>query len=343
MGLEKKFKSITGGGEEVNSSLFALKGFCAILVVFIHVRGIGKETFLVLPLMRIAVPCFYMISGYFLFRDNRWSVNAIIKQLKKIGRLLLITTFIYILFFIAVNLIKGNPAITENWQTWTFVQRWFVYGDNLCYPLWYLTAYIQSLLLLLLIKMCRMQKVAMLLTPVLLICSVLLNRYSFLLTQESFDVTMSRNAWFCALPCVMSGIMIRQNEAKLLRNNWTKPLLLLAFLAYIEYFILGYLHVDGSGADYNLFTYPLAIITIIWCVQHPNLSQHSNRFVSMAVLLGRNHSTNIYLLHIMMLSMVELLVFFVPAASLLRNAEIVVILSILCSFLINKSCKELFS
>ena len=51
------------------SSLYVLKAICAFLVVIIHFPM--KYGYYFYPIVRIAVPCFFMISGYFLYSDNR--------------------------------------------------------------------------------------------------------------------------------------------------------------------------------------------------------------------------------------------------------------------------------
>lgn len=48
--------------------LYALKALCALFVVIIHTNMIGKEA--LSPLVRIAVPVFYIITGYFLYTGN---------------------------------------------------------------------------------------------------------------------------------------------------------------------------------------------------------------------------------------------------------------------------------
>lgn len=323
-----------GGG--TNLSLYILKGVCALFVVCIHVRGIGMETMLLLPLMRIAVPCFYMISGYYMFKGIEWSDMRIESQMKKIARLLLTTTLIYIAFFIFLNILKGQAPINNSWKTIDFWVRWAIYGDNLCYPLWYLTAYLQVLFLLLIVSRLGMQKVIMWLIPLLLSCSVVLNRYSFIITNEPYDVTMSRNAWFCALPCVLSGIWIRQKGDMLLKCNIMPALVIVIVLAYIEYFLLGYLGVDGSGADYNLTTYPLAALVVAWCIQHPKMTRVPEHLLSRAVSLGKLHSTNIYLYHIMILTVVELMEIYWPKAQYLHNAESIAVMSLIFSIIITK-------
>lgn len=53
-----------------NEAFYILKAFCACWVVFLHLPGISKESLLFLPFLRIAVPCFFMISGYYLVSNN---------------------------------------------------------------------------------------------------------------------------------------------------------------------------------------------------------------------------------------------------------------------------------
>ena len=51
-----------------NHSFDILKLFLALLVVFIHIHVPWRDS--ILPLTRCAVPCFFMISGFFLYNLN---------------------------------------------------------------------------------------------------------------------------------------------------------------------------------------------------------------------------------------------------------------------------------
>lgn len=57
---------------ERNYSIDILKFICAILVVFLHTDCVYHDY--ILPLTRCAVPCFFMISGYFI---QRWRYRNI--------------------------------------------------------------------------------------------------------------------------------------------------------------------------------------------------------------------------------------------------------------------------
>lgn len=55
-------------GRKEIPSLYVLKALCALFVVMIHTDFVGKAY--LSPVIRIAVPCFYILSGYFLYAGN---------------------------------------------------------------------------------------------------------------------------------------------------------------------------------------------------------------------------------------------------------------------------------
>lgn len=81
--------------QKYNDSFFILKFLCACMVVFLHVPGIYYEHYLILPILRIAVPCFYMISGFYLVDcKNKITYQRIKKQAKKTVKYLIIFNYI---------------------------------------------------------------------------------------------------------------------------------------------------------------------------------------------------------------------------------------------------------
>ena len=51
-----------------NYSIDILKTICCFLIIIIHIPWNFKEE--ILPLTRCAVPCFFMISGFFLYQKD---------------------------------------------------------------------------------------------------------------------------------------------------------------------------------------------------------------------------------------------------------------------------------
>ena len=61
----------------------SLKFLCAFLVVLIHMHTPYQES--IMPLTRCAVPCFFIISGYMIFTNDRLKLVEHLKRNKKNG------------------------------------------------------------------------------------------------------------------------------------------------------------------------------------------------------------------------------------------------------------------
>lgn len=118
--------------EEVQS-VNALKFVCALMVVGIHVDFVLRSY--VLFLYRIAVPVFFMISGYFLLsQDSTVCKEKVAKIIRKILKLAVWSNLLYI---------GLNFCLDRQWLY--PVLPTLLSGDTICCALWYLTAYIQCL------------------------------------------------------------------------------------------------------------------------------------------------------------------------------------------------------
>lgn len=160
-----------------NEAFYILKAFCACWVVFLHLPGISKESLLFLPFLRIAVPCFFMISGYYLVSNNDLDRDKVIIQLKKVVHLVLFYNGLFLLWKMFSNYLLLLPIVDEKWGLMEFWLEWLLKGDNICYPFWYLTAYFQVLIILWIVSKLKILRYIYILIPILFVLSVLLNRY----------------------------------------------------------------------------------------------------------------------------------------------------------------------
>lgn len=320
-------------------SLYILKAVCAGLIVFIHLPGIGgqMEATMMQPLMRIGVPVFFMISGFFLVEGASLDATKVRKQLSKICILAIYIYAIYIGFLIIRNVLSDLPAISPRWVSWAFITRMLFIGDNVDSVLWYITAYIEALLIIwLLIKFLKPAEVVRLLTyisPFLLICAILFNRYSGLI-GPTYDIAVSRNALTVALPCIFAGSMVR------IYRNWFDQIshqcIVLAIcivLAYVEYWCLHIFDIDGSGADFNIMTFPLAFVTFINCVAKPNFKALPKKLGNALVSIGKNHSAGIYLYHSLAYQILALLIVMSgnTVFQIFANAEAIIVIILIFS------------
>lgn len=81
--------------------------FFAFLVVCIHVPM--KGYFLLFPIARCAVPFFYLVTGYFLFRNDTENQNVVIRRsIGKWGRLWVLYTIIFFIISLTLDVVMGQ-------------------------------------------------------------------------------------------------------------------------------------------------------------------------------------------------------------------------------------------
>lgn len=127
-------------------SLYLLKFFLAILIVCIHMQVFFSPDVkaVIIPLTRIGVPLFFIISGYFFYPKFRKNNNTYLKQqLLKITKV----TFVAIVIYLVYGYLKGEMTISSL----ASIKRWgllFLFNVSIVgVHLWYLLAYIYVLLI----------------------------------------------------------------------------------------------------------------------------------------------------------------------------------------------------
>lgn len=276
-------------GKKKLPAVNTLKLFMALMVVGIHVPFYGKV--FVLDFFRIAVPIFFMISGYFLPNNSgQLSSNKILKAAKKIILLIIIYNIIYLIWkYFKKGSIGFSPLVA------------IVDGGGICEPLWYLTAYLWALACIYLFVKLKLDKLLFFLIPIGLTINLLMGTYSSLLfdVQPVFITTswLNRNFFTVALPCIAIGIAVRLSQ-NFLRSNKLPLILILLFgigLLCERYFILNQMPENVIG-DISIFTIPLSVAVFILAISNPKPESTISR-------MGKRHSTNIYLLHILIYSL----------------------------------------
>lgn len=327
-------------------SIYILKAICSFLIVFIHLPGIAFEATILQPLMRIGVPVFLMISGYFLISDKNISEAKVVKQLKKITVLTITTNGFYIALHLIRNVVLNYPTINPQWTSIGFWIRTILIGDNIDSILWYLNAYIEALLIIwCMLKLFTPEKVNRILffmTPILLITSVLLNRYSFLI-DNTFDIAVSRNAISIAIPCITLGAIANVYKDLFSKiSNMTIIITVISAIAYLEYALLYIFDLNGSGADFNILTFPLAFSIFIYCILNPNLSIQPRQLHNRLIYIGKNYSSKIYLYHSLTWGIIVILgsTYDSYIIRLIMNAESIIAIILAISFLKHKLKKQ---
>lgn len=124
-----------------NYQIDTLKAFCALLIVFLHTTIAGKEW--IVPFTRCAVPCFFMISGFLLYSENKEQFELRAKKgCKHIFRIILWSTTL----FAIIRLAFAFKSDDFSFLSFNRFVNFIVFNENpFGFHLWYLSAYLYVL------------------------------------------------------------------------------------------------------------------------------------------------------------------------------------------------------
>lgn len=286
--FDNKPKKIYFKGGTTLNGLNALKFICAIMVVGIHVP------FFISPyiefIYRIAVPIFFMITGYFLLnQEGIITLRRIKVRILHLLKLTVVVNLIY--YFYRVHLLKTEIKI----NIWELIFD----GSTISWALWYLNATIFALLFLGLIVRFQLGKII----PYLIVLGIFLNlffgAYHHLFFDNSFHSLpgfhLSRNFITIGFPCIGIGIMIRRTEKIIIKKF---SLLILCFLLLlIESICFRFIMGRNPEGDIIGFTIPFSVIVFIIFLDE-RMDTKIVRFLNFIAQLGNRHSANIFFYHL---------------------------------------------
>jgi len=266
-----------------------LKSICAFLIVCIHVPfpGVIGEYFTALT--RIAVPIFFMITGYFYYDVEE--KNGELRQIKKIFKLVLEANVLYLLWdsFYAV-LSRNTSFFTATFTIKNFL-KFIVFNESpLKGHLWYLGAILYVLIIVRVFDTLKIGKYLGFATPFLLMGDLILGKYSILLLGREFPYILVRNFLFVGIPYFCIGRLIRNGFGKRVGKK-VLTILLITFSAtsLLERFALVNFNANGIRDHYISTTF-LAVTVFLFV-----LKCHGNNKILASI--GRKYSTWLYILH----------------------------------------------
>lgn len=286
------------GKPQRNIGIDVLKCVCALFVVMIHAPFRVYLAPYTVALARVAVPIFFIITGYYFLRMEEKERTE--KHLRKICILTLASCLFYFLFHTCY--LNTHPQRYLQ----AFIQPKAVI-NFICFNacpieghLWYFFSLMYAIpVLMWLHRMCILKKLAFLI-PVLLIGN-------YLLTYTG-HYEYYRNWLFTALPYMGIGIFIRHHHDRIVRHlPPTKVLcsvyLLLCLLLYLEWHGYYRHHAIAYRDDY-LCTPWMAICLFLIAIKPTSVDTTSCRYKTLYSIthfmahVGRKYSPYIYVFHI---------------------------------------------
>lgn len=266
-------------------SIYALKFFCAVAIIVIHTLLYGK--IYLMPLCRLAVPIFFIISGFFLLNDkNELNANFIYSNLKKIIYITIISNAIYVIFYCFIGKYNHIQYMNTKWWIYEILTGW-----GICGHLWYLTAYIEVLICLIIVHKYKLYKLLYFSIPILLLLNVILGSYSIFGGIKNPYSALHTNFLVTGLPFVSIGMLIHKFQNVLIRKFKNYIIIICLMVAYFEciYVITHESYSRGIG-DVFIFTPIAAIAIFVFCLKNKN-------FGKTIAWLGKGHSLFMYLYH----------------------------------------------
>ena len=280
-------------GRNIYLELF--KYFLCYLVIAIHMAG---ETYSHFPLYRLAVPMFFIISGYFIYTpDNDKLLNKAKHFIKRSAHYMVIGFIIYIVFDFIMCYVNGHGVgyyfttlFYENFLfDFIFQNRPITYTGA---QLWFLIAlFVISLVHFILIKFNKIHYYKVII-PVCYLIYFFFAGYMHLFQYTDMPIRYTRNAWFFGLPNFALGFTIAKFNFN--KKSWYK---------YI-YLILGVLCFFLQVAEYNLIKtenislemYVSGVLAAIFLLQFFLGIKKSNCNLYFK-LIGKNAPFYIYIFH----------------------------------------------
>lgn len=287
-----------GGGDAQSrqSGLDVVKCVAALLVVYIHYEGTkqGDDAFSIISqvcngLARIAVPMFFLITGYYYPRlVERGRMGG---HLRKLTCLALGSSLFYIIYFLALHCWKGDAwSWLMGLFTFRKLVRWALFNCDLAgFHLWYFYAVLYDLLILLALDRLKLWRAARPLIAALFLCGLALN-----FTDHYIH---TRNFLFFGLPYVAVGRLLGEGACRDFLRWSTDGQLWACFivcnlLVVAEFFLNRELFTQ-PGRDFYLFTLPMAVSLLVLALRHPTFGAGG-----LLATIGHKYSAYIYILHV---------------------------------------------
>lgn len=301
-------------------SIYFLKVLMTIFIILLHAGcffGSDRFYLLVWPLFRIAVPVFFMISGYFLCADSVEKYhNHVCRKIGSLVKFGLVSILMYTVYTMAT---QGVPHVIAETVSFKSVVLFLVsnrlpYGEHL----WYIFAYIYLILftdVFFIIK----KDISVSWGGVIFLLSIsYVAIFIFCFIVKMPDV-VSRSWLICGLPCFFVGWLARRHKLSEMTNQYllVSIIIFLIIISIIE----NNNYCNYKMGDLYFSTIPLSLCLFLYFIKNKDFG---NKWLSN---LGKRYSMWIYVAHIMAIGVVK-------HACLLLNPDKNLLLGVVCVFLV---------
>ena len=272
------------------SSLDVIKFFAAFMVVYIHYGTVETGTYHVIShliegLCRVAVPLFFMISGYFypMLKVQRKFRKHLIKLL-----ILAVSSSVLYNLVHCIELVHEGGTILE-YLSATFTPKliaafFIINADPSSFHLWFLWASLYVYIIFYFVDKTKKVNSLYILSCLLYIVSI----------PVLYSKGYVANFLFLGLPYMCLGRYIKEKKVFLSKcsdKTFLFFVILSLILIVIECYVLGHFKMDGL--DSHLFVLPAVFCLFSLALRNPSFGN------GIIATIGRQDSGFIYIVHVL--------------------------------------------
>lgn len=286
---------MTGAVRGRNVFLDLFKFLLCYFVIAIHLAG---QTFEHFPLYRLAVPMFFIISGYFNYSAYKESLNKkTVGFIKRTAQYMLIGFLIYIIFDFVMCYVNGNGVgyyfttlfYEDFLLEFLFLNRPITYTGA---QLWFLIAlFVVSLIHYALVRF-NLTKYYKIIIPVCYAIYFFFAGYMYLLQDTDMPIRYTRNALFFGLPNFALGYTLAKYNFH--KRSWYKYIYLILGVACFFLQVKEYELVKSENISLEMYISGVlsAVFLLLFFlgIKHANCPFYYK-------WIGKNASFYIYILH----------------------------------------------
>lgn len=234
---------------------------------------------------RFCVPLFFMVSGYFCFKNDPRTVTDSLRKVKHIGKITLYACLFYFCFFLLQQLISGGISLSVSCGQ---LYRWLLFNCPfwVAGQYWFLFALLYAYVFYFVFELNGKRKWAYCLAAIMFVVYFLLAQ-GMHVAGIHVPNHIYRNWLVEGFAYFMLGHWIHENQSRITIGNKT----LLTFFIVSTLLCLPERYMLGRDFGVNICTLPQVTSLFLYGVQNPTRHQGSLQ------LLGKHCSMFVYILH----------------------------------------------
>lgn len=272
-----------------------LKVVLSIFVVLMHINPFGKYGFIVYPICRIAVPLFFMMSGFFLFQKimkNEKNRNEVVVNFIKRNLKLYLFWFIILL---PITLVRRNYFSKGVLKGFVRIIYKFLFSSTFAAS-WYIMALtIGAVLVFLITRKISNKKMLILSFIVYLACCAITNYRNLFTGVEWINLNVFNefkisNNFCVSLIWLCIGKMFAENEIKILKDKRKLNICIIVSIVFLflEHIVINCYNLSVAN-DCYIMLIPVCFFIFEFVLQNSINVRHAKEM--------RKFSTITYCLH----------------------------------------------